>query len=59
MLSGEERYVLISAKLDGVGYPELALQLGKSAEAVRKLASRALQRLRSASPLEPLSSESR
>lgn len=47
-LSHEERYVLVSAKLAGVGYPELATQLGKSVTAVRKLASRALQRLRAA-----------
>lgn len=51
-LSGEERHILVSAKLGGVGYPELAAQLGKSAEAVRKVASRALQRLR-ADPLLP------
>jgi RNA polymerase sigma-70 factor (ECF subfamily) len=50
-LSGEERHILVSAKLEGVGYPELAAQLGKSAEAVRKLASRALQRLRAGSLL--------
>src|SRR3990172_4750407 len=30
-LSREERYVLVSSKLAGVGYPELAAQLGKSA----------------------------
>jgi RNA polymerase sigma-70 factor (ECF subfamily) len=58
-LSGEEIYVLVSSKLEGVGYPELAAQLGKSAEAVRKLASRALQRLRGAPLLAPLRSESR
>src|SRR3990172_1774465 len=43
-LSGEERHILVSSKLGGIGYPELAAQLGKSAEAVRKVASRALQR---------------
>jgi RNA polymerase sigma-70 factor (ECF subfamily) len=48
VLSGEERYVLVSSKLAGVGYPELAATLGKSAEAVRKVASRAMQRLRAA-----------
>jgi RNA polymerase sigma-70 factor (ECF subfamily) len=59
-LSREERYVLVSSKLEGVGYPELAAQLGKSVEAVRKLASRALQRLRAAPLLPaPLPSESR
>jgi RNA polymerase sigma-70 factor (ECF subfamily) len=44
-LSREEQHILVSSKLEGVGYPELAAQLGKSPEAVRKLASRALQRL--------------
>jgi RNA polymerase sigma-70 factor (ECF subfamily) len=58
-LSRDERYVLVSSKLEGVGYPELAAQLGKSVEAVRKLASRAVQRLRSAPLLAPLPSESR
>jgi RNA polymerase sigma-70 factor (ECF subfamily) len=59
-LSREERFVLVSSKLEGIGYPELAAQLGKSVAAVRKLASRALQRLRCA-PLRPtpLASESR
>jgi RNA polymerase sigma-70 factor, ECF subfamily len=47
-LSGEERHILVSSKLGGVSYPELATQLGKSAEAVRKIASRTLQRLRAA-----------
>jgi RNA polymerase sigma-70 factor (ECF subfamily) len=46
-LSSEERFVLISAKLEGRPYGELAKALGKSADAVKKLASRALQRLRS------------
>lgn len=59
-LSREERHILLSSKLEGVGYPELATQLGKSAAAVRKVASRALQRLRAASlPLASLSPESR
>ena len=47
-LSGEERHILVSSKLEGIGYPELAAQLGKSVEAVRKTASRTLQRLRAA-----------
>jgi RNA polymerase sigma-70 factor, ECF subfamily len=47
-LSGEERHILVSSKLEGVGYRELAVQLGKSVEAVRKTASRTLQRLRAA-----------
>ncbi len=49
-LSADERYVLVSAKVDGIGYSDLAIQLGKSADAVKKMASRALQRLRAASP---------
>jgi RNA polymerase sigma factor (sigma-70 family) len=48
-LSDEDRHIVLASKLDGVGYPELAAQLGKSAAAVRKAASRALQRLRGAS----------
>ncbi len=59
-LSAEERYVLVSSKLEGVAYPELARQLGKSVEAVRKTASRTLQRLRAAAILSAsLPSESR
>ena len=49
-LSSEERYVLLSAKVEGIGYPEIAIQLGKSVDAVKKLASRAMQRLRAAPP---------
>lgn len=48
-LSAEERDVLVCAKLEGIEYFELAAQLGKSVDAVKKLASRALQRLRAAS----------
>ena len=46
-LSPEERYIVVSAKVEGVGYPELARHLGKSADAVKKMASRAIQKLRS------------
>lgn len=49
-LSSEERYILVSAKLEGVGYLELATRLGKSVEAVKKAASRAMQRLRTSGP---------
>lgn len=49
-LSPEERYVVLSAKVEGIGYSELAEQLGKSVDAVKKMASRAIQRLR-ATPL--------
>jgi RNA polymerase sigma-70 factor (ECF subfamily) len=45
-LTVEERYVLVSAKVHGLGYAELAEQLGKSADAVKQLASRAMRRLR-------------
>jgi RNA polymerase sigma-70 factor (ECF subfamily) len=45
-LSAEEKHVLLSAKVEGVGYSELAKELGKSVDAVKKLASRALGRLR-------------
>ncbi len=47
-LSEEERFVLISAKIEGTGYSALAAHLGKSVDAVKKLASRAMQRVRSA-----------
>jgi RNA polymerase sigma-70 factor, ECF subfamily len=47
-LTPEERFVLVAAKLEGRPYGELAAGLGKSADAVKKLASRALQRLRAA-----------
>jgi RNA polymerase sigma-70 factor (ECF subfamily) len=50
-LSPEERYVLVTAKVGGVGYPDLAEDLGRSAAAVRKMASRAMQRLRAAGDL--------
>ena len=45
-LSPVARYVLVSAKVEGIGYPELATQLGKSVDAVKKMASRAMRRLR-------------
>ena len=47
-LSADERYVLVSSKLEGIGYAELAVRLGKSADAVKKMASRATRRLRAA-----------
>lgn len=58
-LSPEERYVLITAKVGGVGYPELADDLGLSAVAVRKMASRAMQRLRAAADLLATAAEAR
>jgi RNA polymerase sigma-70 factor (ECF subfamily) len=51
-LSPEEKYVLVSAKVEGVGYAELAEHLGKSVDAVKKLASRATMRLRSSALAE-------
>lgn len=47
-LSAEERYVLVSAKAEGCGYAEIAVHLDKSVDAVKKMASRAMQRLRGA-----------
>jgi RNA polymerase sigma-70 factor (ECF subfamily) len=47
-LSREERYILVSSKLEGVRYPQLAARLGKSAQAVRQVALRSLRRLRAA-----------
>lgn len=46
--SAEERHVVLSVQVEGVGYGELASRLGKSVPAVRKLASRAILRLRAA-----------
>lgn len=45
-LSPEECYVLLSSKVEGLGYPEIADQLGKSVDAVKKMTSRLMQRLR-------------
>ena len=45
-LSADERYVLVRSKGEGVGYAELASQLGRSIDAVKQMASRATRRLR-------------
>jgi RNA polymerase sigma-70 factor (ECF subfamily) len=45
-LSSEEQRVLVAAKVAGVGYADLARDLGKSVAAVKQLASRAMRRLR-------------
>jgi RNA polymerase sigma-70 factor (ECF subfamily) len=45
-LTVEEGYVLVSSKVHGLDYRELAAQLGKSVDAVKKMASRSMQRLR-------------
>jgi RNA polymerase sigma-70 factor (ECF subfamily) len=55
-LSFEERELVLSAKLDGVGYPELAVRLGKSVDAVKKAVSRAIQRARGDSRAEAAAS---
>ena len=47
-LSAEERLVLVAAHGEGVGYAELARRLGKSVDAVKKMASRTVLRLRDA-----------
>ena len=51
-LSPQERYVVLEAKVKGIGYSALATRLGKSEDAVKKMASRAIQQLRSAAPPE-------
>jgi RNA polymerase sigma-70 factor (ECF subfamily) len=54
-----ERYVVVSSKLDGAAYSDLAERTGKSVGAVKKMASRAMQRIRSseargaARPIKP------
>lgn len=53
-LSPDERYIVVAAKVGGIGYPELADHLGKSVDAVKKMASRAIQRIRAeANSAEP------
>lgn len=46
-LPREQQAVLLSAKVDGRAYGEIARELGKTADAVKQLASRAMRRLRS------------
>lgn len=50
-LSPGERYVLVSAKVGGAEYSEVAERVGKSTDAVKKVASRAMQRIRSSQAL--------
>jgi RNA polymerase sigma-70 factor (ECF subfamily) len=45
-LSADERFVVVASTGSGVGHSELARQLGKSTDAVKKMASRSLQRAR-------------
>ena len=52
-LSPDERLVVVAAKLEGVAYSELAVRLGKSVDAVKKMASRAVLRLREAASRLP------
>lgn len=51
-LSDVDRYVFLAAKGNGEGYSELAEELGKTVDAVKKMASRALQRLQRAAIVE-------
>jgi len=51
-LSDEQIRLLVAAKVEGFEYPELAEALGKSADAVKQIASRTLRRLRGAAPVE-------
>lgn len=48
-LSAADRHILVSLNVHGIGYPRLATELGKSVDAVKKMASRAMQRVRAAS----------
>jgi RNA polymerase sigma-70 factor, ECF subfamily len=47
-LSQDERYVLVASKIEGIAYPQLAAELGKSVDAIKQMASRALRRIRPA-----------
>lgn len=47
VLTPDELYVLVSAKFEGISYTELSDHLGRSADAIKKMASRATGRLRS------------
>lgn len=47
-LSAAERLILVSSSVHGVGYSRLATDLGKSVDAIKKIASRAMQRVRAA-----------
>jgi RNA polymerase sigma factor (sigma-70 family) len=45
-LSPEQRRVLFAVQVEGRGYRELVAELGKSADALKQIGSRALRRLR-------------
>jgi RNA polymerase sigma-70 factor, ECF subfamily len=45
-LSAEERALILAVRVEGFGYDELAVELGKSAAAVRQMACRAMRKLR-------------
>lgn len=45
-LSADQAGVVVAAKVEGVEYADLARQLGRSVDAVKQTASRALRRLR-------------
>lgn len=46
LIPEEHARILAAAKIQGLGYAEIAQSLGKSADAVKQCASRALRRLR-------------
>lgn len=46
-LSDRERFVVVATQGEGVSYADVAARLGKSVQAVKKMASRAAIRLRS------------
>jgi len=52
-LSTNEWHVLVRAKVEGVSYAVIADQLGKSVDAVKQVASRAVRRLRASSAPAP------
>jgi DNA-directed RNA polymerase specialized sigma24 family protein len=51
-LMSEEEWDLALARLSGLGWPELAMRFGKSADALRMRLSRILRRLRQHLPPE-------
>lgn len=58
-LSPAERRVLVASMVHGIGYPELARELGKSVSAVKKMASRAMLRVRASPDLKMVASDLR
>lgn len=58
-LSPAERHVLVASMVHGIGYPQLARELGKSVSAVKKMASRAMLRVRASPHLKMVTSDLR